>query len=606
MHKTLLALLLLGATVIQAQDRYRVELDIANTETDRVRVSMWPPKPSTDSVVVVFPVTVPGTYETHNWWKLVNNFLALDADLKPLRVTRSADSQFVVHNATRLNFLSYEMDDSFDDSTHGISVFPPSGTGFEHDSIFVLNHGGVVCFIEGMQQMPFQVSVRRPKHLWGGSAMNIARISDTLDTYLADTYDHLVDNPVLYSWPDTATYVVSGVRVLVHCAHAGTDTVAPAYAKELARLTKTIGKFLPTMPVNRYAFLFYLWNMDPKKVHNPRGMGALEHGNSSFYFLGFQKRPMGLREVAVHEFLHILVPLNLHSEEIERFDFRSPKMSQHLWLYEGTTEYFATLAPLHDSTIKEERFMKEMEGKLRSGQLPQNFSWTAFSRDVLSELGQKLYPVVYTHGAFNAMLLDIVIRESTNNQMSLLRVIYRLMQDYGKSRPFHDDSLFSLIESVTNSTVRAYLDEHVKGTTPPNIAKILDYIGWSYIAERVTRGPGFGVKGAMQIVNGDPQLMLQADDPENPLGVQDNDRLVRINGLTLEEVFQSSEGRAQFSKLREAKIGDQLTITVERNGKEIELTGAATTVRKVERNFIEANAAASQEQLRLRRALFYN
>ena len=30
-----------------------------------------------------------------------------------------------------------------------------------------------------------------------------------------------------------------------------------------------------------------------------------------------------------------------HSEEIGNFDFQKPKMSRHLWLYEGLTEYAA-------------------------------------------------------------------------------------------------------------------------------------------------------------------------------------------------------------------------------------------------------------------------
>ena len=45
--------------------------------------------------------------------------------------------------------------------------------------------------------------------------------------------------------------------------------------------------------------------------------------------------------VAAHEFFHIVTPLNIHSKEIGDFDFINPKMSKHLWMYEGVTEYFA-------------------------------------------------------------------------------------------------------------------------------------------------------------------------------------------------------------------------------------------------------------------------
>lgn len=607
MRNLLLALVLIAGITANAQEpRYRVDVDLANVFDDRIRISMWPPRVDADTALVIFPVTVPGTYEEHKWWKLVRNFRALDSSLKDLTVRRSADSQFVVENARNLRFISYELDDSFDDTTSGIDVFAPAGTDFEADSIFVLNHGGIVCFVDGKQHVPFQVNIKHPKHLFGGSAINIARISDTLDTYLADTYDQLVDSPVMYSLPDTATFMVEGVRVLVHCAHAGRDTVAPAYAKELARLTKTIGKLLPTMPVNHYAFLLYLWKGDRTKVANPGGMGALEHGYSSFYFLGFQKRPIGLGEVAVHEFLHILVPLNLHSEEIDYFDFRAPKMSQHLWLYEGTTEYFSTLAPLHDSTIKENAFRKDIEGKLKDmDRLGKDFSFTEFSRDVLSKKGQQLYPIVYTYGAVNAFLLDIVIRESSGGSMGLLDVIYRLMQDYGPARPFQDDSLFTLIERVTNAKVREYCDRYIKGTERPPIKDILALIGWDYTAEKVSKAPGFGFKSDFRMQQGNPVLFISPSDPSNPMKVEDGDLVKEIEGIPIGEAFQSAEGRAVFEKIRKCAVGDTLVLTVLRSGVPVTLKGTAAMVDKVERHFIEISPTPTPAQTALKRAVYY-
>jgi predicted metalloprotease with PDZ domain len=608
MRIILLALLALQFTTAVAQraDRYRIDVDIANVINDRVRVSVWPPRVTTDTATVVFPVTVPGTYESHNWWKIVRNFTALDSNRRPLPVRRSVDSQFVIERASALRFFSYELEDTFDDTVSNISVFAPAGTSFEADSIFVLNHGGIIGYIDGLQKVPFQINVRRPKHLWGGSALNIARVSDTLDTYLASSYDHLVDSPVLYSLPDTASFVVEGVRVRVQCAHSGTDTVAPTYAKELAKYTKTIAKFLPSMPVSDYAFLFYLWRGNREVMRDPSAMGALEHSQSSFYFLGFSKRPIGLGDIAIHEFLHILVPLNLHSEEIDAFDFRNPTMSQHLWLYEGTTEYFATLAPVHDSSTKEDRFRKEMESNLRSQQrLPKSFSFTEFSRNVLSEEGQQLYPMVYTYGAVNAFFLDVVIRNATAGEMGLRDVIYRLMQDHGPNRPFQDDSLFTLIERVTNATVRSYLDRHIKGTEPLPSEDVLRMIGWKYVPEKQTTVAGFGLKPNFTQQGKEMVVVLRPDDENNPMGAKPGDVLISMEGTPLEELFNSEAGPTIMNKLRTPKIGDALTVTVRRNGQVLELKGTAAMVKNIERHFIEVDPAATPAQIALRNAVFY-
>ena len=89
------------------------------------------------------------------------------------------------------------------------------------------------------------------------------------------------------------------------------------------------------------------------------GVGALEHGNSSFYVLpdfGDTTFTSMIKRVALHEFMHIFTPLNLHSEHIGNFDYVEPKMSKHLWLYEGVTEYFANLILLQSNLISEREF----------------------------------------------------------------------------------------------------------------------------------------------------------------------------------------------------------------------------------------------------------
>lgn len=597
--------LITGVTSSIAQDHYRVHLDLAGITNDRLRVMIFPPKITTDSATWVFANSVPGTYEEHFWHRMVSNFRAYDASSAELPVHRSPDSMFVIGRAQELRYVTYDLDDSFDDTTGRTKVFAPAGTAFEEDSIFVLNHGGIVAFIEGMQKRLFNVTVHRPRHLFGGSSLRINRLNDSVDTYVAQTYDELVDSPTIFSLPDTATFRVAGVDVLVQCAHAGIDNVARAYADELAKHCATISKFLPSMPVDRYAFLFYLWRGDRTKVARPFEMGALEHNKSSFYFLGFQRKPIGLSEISIHEFLHILIPLNLHSHEIHEFNFRRPVMSQHLWLYEGTTEYFATLAPLHDKTIKEDRFRNEMQSKLRSSKLPSTFSLTEFSRDVLTDENQELYPQIYTYGAVNAFYLDVVIRSASGGKQGLLDVVLALMKEFGPSRPFHDDSLFDHIERVTGPKVRAYLDTYVNGRNPIPSADILPLIGWKYIAEKRSKVLGYAIDADFTMIDGNPTMRLSPVGDINPMNIQAGDLLVSVNDVPMSELFSSAEGRTMMRKLRSPAAGDSLKLVVQRKGAEIELSGQATEVDKIDRHFFEADPAATPEQIALRNAVFY-
>jgi hypothetical protein len=117
------------------------------------------------------------------------------------------------------------------------------------------------------------------------------------------------------------------------------------------------------------------------------GFGALEHNHCSFYFLPESSNSSNvastIRDVCTHEFLHILTPLNVHSREIEDFNFRVPVMSQHLWMYEGVTEYFSLLAQLQDKELTEEKFFKKIRVKMIQSAAFGTFSMTDMSKNVI-------------------------------------------------------------------------------------------------------------------------------------------------------------------------------------------------------------------------------
>lgn len=592
----------LGSTAVNAGDLYRVEIDLTNVVDDKINVIVHTPPVTLAEVTFVFPVSVPGTYEIHQWYRLVHNFKAYGENGKPLTVKRSMDSQFVISNATTLSRVEYMLDDSFDDVDDRVDIFPPAGTGFEKDSVFVLNHGGIVGYIDGYQKLPFQVSIEKPKHLYGATALKVQRLSETSDRYFAESYDALVDGPMVYCIPDTATFEIAGVKVLVALAHKTDAKLAPEYAKSLKKVCRSISNFIGEMPVKEYAFIFYLWNRDTVNVKGAGAkFGALEHNYSSFYFWGYAKRPFGLADIAAHEFLHILVPLNVHSKEIEEFNFRKPEMSEHLWLYEGVTEYFAQLSSVHDSTSTEISFLRDMKGKTRGLRfIPKDFCFTEFSRNVLTEENQKLYPLVYTYGALNAMLLDITIRESSNGERGLLDLIFQLKKKYGASRPFNDADLFNDIQEIAGPKVREYCDLYIGGRNKIPMHK-LELIGWSFQDSTTTPGLSYGIDFKYKKAEGDSTETLYLTPLHgNPMGIMAGDKLVSIYGKDPEEVGQNV-WRA-ISKPVESK---ELVIVVKRGEEIVELVGKPETAMLSEYNVVSQMTEPSEKQTALKNAVLY-
>ena len=87
--------------------------------------------------------------------------------------------------------------------------------------------------------------------------------------------------------------------------------------------------------------------------------------------------------------------------------------------------------------------------------------------------------------------------------------------------------------------------------------------------------------------------------------VVEGDVVVSVEGMPLEEAMQSTEGRQKLAKFRNPKLGDEMTMIVRRDGKEVELKGAAVTLDVKEYHFIEINPIPTPEQLALRNAVFY-
>lgn len=597
LFKTIATFFCLASTCHAQWDGYKAIVDFANVQNDRARVTVNLPRLTMDTAIVVFPETIPGTYDKLQYWQRIQNFNPVDSNGLTMPFFRTSDGQFAIPNARACSFLVYDVDDTFDETdTTKPFVFHPAGTSIAAGESFVINAAGFFPYVDGVQKKKYGIMVKKPAELLGSSSLEIIRLNDTLDSFQARDYDELVDNPVLYAHPDTASFVVAGTTVTIACAHPSIRGIASRIAPNVRKICETVGRFLPAMPVDRYTFLIYAWSPADKSVYlKVPAFGALEHSTSSFYFMPEQGIEQTIVDVAAHEFLHILVPLNVHSEEIDEFNFRTPKMSQHLWLYEGATEYFASLAQVRDAMISVGDFLQSMRSKVSAIRtMEKGFSFTDFSKNVLSPNNNAKYPLVYTYGAANAWLLDIIISSETKGQKDLLRVVYDLMEKFGPNRPFKDDALFSEIERLTTAGTAAYLRQHVSGTAPIPMKDILSRIGILYEAERKVEGITYGFRFSFEVRNGSPGLYLDPDG-DNSMKVEKDDKVVQINGRTLQEVDRNT-----FEALRNPKEDQRLTLIIERKGRQVTLEGVAKRGLIPEYDFLAIDDSASAEAKRLR------
>ena len=242
-----------------------------------------------------------------------------------------------------------------------------------------------------------------------------------------------MDSPILLGRLTEARTRVTGVPVEIY-TYSKTDKIKSAQLLgAMDGMLQAAGRFLGKLPVDRYTFLYHF---------EDRPAGAWEHSVSSEYVLQESEFTDSVgryvTDIAAHEFFHIVTPLNIHSEIIEHFNFVTPVPSQHLWLYEGTTEWAAHAMQLRSGLKTPEEYLDKMIQKMQIDRA--NFDSTYSLRELAltsySDSGQAQYGNIYMRGALTAGLLDIRLLELSGGSRGLQDLIADLTRKYGKRRAF--------------------------------------------------------------------------------------------------------------------------------------------------------------------------
>jgi predicted metalloprotease with PDZ domain len=454
----------------------KVTIDLNQVKNDKVMVSITPPTFTSNQVVFHFPKTVPGTYSTDNYGKLVDDLKAFDKSGKELVISKIDDNSWDIPNAKSVAKITYWVNDTYDsESGNGFGkedIFSPAGTNILEGVNFMLNNHGFVGFFndkKALTEIPYTLTVLHPATLYGATSLVDIDKSDTVDVFKASRYFELTDNPIMYAKPDYETFMVDGMEIFFSVYSPTGVHSAKSLLPDLEKTMRAQKAFMGSINSNkRYTVLLYLSDYNK---NDAKGFGALEHHTSTTVCFpeAMPTEALGeqIKDVVSHEFFHIVTPLSIHSTEIQYFDYTNPKMSEHLWMYEGVTEYFANIFQVNQDLIDADEFYQRMVGKINNAaNLNDTMSFTEMSSNVLVEPYKAQYLNVYEKGALIGMCIDIIIREKSNGERGILDLMKKLSQEYGVDKPFNDNELFAKIVQLTYPEVGEFLNTHVAGTTP--------------------------------------------------------------------------------------------------------------------------------------------
>ena len=175
----------------------------------------------------------------------------------------------------------------------------------------------------------------------------------------------------------------------------------------------------------------------------------------------------------------------------------------------------------------------------------------------------------------------------------------KLSQKYGKDKPFKDEDLIPTIVELTYPEIQDFFDKYVTGKTPIPYDEFFSKVG--LYKKDVMSEVGFFLKGQNpyirpnqetgEIVFREMKLNTFLED----LGIQSGDTLVSVNETpyTIQNVYDL------ITASQDWKEGDDITMTIKRDGEEMKLTGKVTTPMDSTEKMVEnQNADGSKVEIR--------
>ncbi len=592
-----------------ANSPIKTTIDLVNVVEDRVQVVVDPGVFSPQPVVFRIPKTVPGTYSTDNYGKYIADFKALDYKGNELIAVQLDENSWSIADGAKLDKVRYWVNDTYDTENEvDDAVFSPAGTNIEKGSNFMLNLHGFVGYFDGFKELAYELEIKKPTALVSTTSLKTKpdAAMEGKDVFLAKRYFEVIDNPIMYAKPNAETFEISGITVTLSLFSPNGAYKASDLKERMVEMMEAQKAFLGEInSTEEYSILLYLSDLNKADA---QGFGALEHHTSTVVVLPeaipLERLEQAMVDVVSHEFFHIVTPLSVHSKEIQFFDFNDPKMSQHLWMYEGTTEYFANLFQIQQGLIADEEFYERMLTKINNAKYyDDTMSFTIMSKNILEEPYEANYANVYEKGALINMALDILLREQSNGEKGMLWLMKELSKKYGTDDPFNDDDLFDEIVAMTYPEVKEFFNAHVVGEAPIDYEMFLAKVGLGTM--EVAEQTGYFLDGQVPYIDVDVEkdslIFIREGIDLNSfftdLKLQGGDVIKKINGQpitieTLRPIIGESFGWTAETEIQ---------LEIDRDGSTLSVEGPVGVPTKVVRKVVPLENA-SPEEIALRKA----
>jgi predicted metalloprotease with PDZ domain len=292
----------------------------------------------------------------------------------------------------------------------------------------------------------------------------------------APSYETLSDSPIEVShFEDFPLPGLSPrIRVVIH----GDDYKRHDVENALRKICAYELKLMEGAPYPDYTFIFHIG-----KAANGSG-GGMEHANSTAIYI-----PSGsmLPNISAHEFFHLWNVKRIRPASLEPIDRTREMYTRSLWFAEGVTNTFSSYALVRTGIWSRQEFLQDISQQITEIESRPAEEWQSAEQSSLDAWLEKyaLYNQpqrsvsYYTKGQVLGFLLDIVLRDRTDNQRSLDDLLRAMNTDFAREGKFYRDSLDIRLESekLTGRSLSDFFENYVASANPLPYQNLLTRAG---------------------------------------------------------------------------------------------------------------------------------
>lgn len=343
----------------------------------------------------------------------------------------------------------------------------------------------------------------------------------------AVNYAALADSPIELSRFEEFTLpdLAPRVRVVIH----GDDYRKHDVEAALRKICAYEIRLMEGAPYPDYTFIFHIG-----KAANGSG-GGMEHANSTAINI-----PSGalLPNISAHEFFHLWNVKRIRPASLEPVDRTREMYTRSLWFAEGVTNTFSSFALVRTGIWSKQEFLQDLSQQITEIESRPAEQWQSAEQSSLDAWLEKyaLYNQpqrsvsYYTKGQVLGFLLDIVLRDRTDNQRSLDDLLRAMNADFAREGKFYRDSVDIRLESekLTGGSLADFFDNYVAGANPLPYQQLLARAGLELRTHESVR-PTLGFLAQREPGAPWSVAAIDADGPAVKSGLQVGDEILRWN-----------------------------------------------------------------------------